>query len=115
MKTIFHHIERAKGKPHHVRRRLALGSAAGIAGFVGLVWFTHQAVTNGFAIQPNNFAETAHKSAAVVVYDPSTAAQVAAGAAALPARAPAHVEVVTADATSSAPSTPAKEETIIPF
>ena len=61
MKRIVHHIERhienVKGKPHHVRKQVAFTSAAGIALFIGLVWFAYSAQTGVFAIKGSSFAD----------------------------------------------------------
>lgn len=61
MKRIVHHVERhienIKGKPHHVRKQVAFTSAAGIALFIGVVWFAYSAQTGVFAIKGSSFAD----------------------------------------------------------
>ncbi|MDO8231651.1 MAG: hypothetical protein Q7T37_00385 [bacterium] len=61
MKRIVHHVERhienIKGKPHHIRKQVAFTSAAGIALFIGLVWFAYSAQTGVFAIKGSSFAD----------------------------------------------------------
>ncbi len=115
MKNIFDHIETAKGKPHHVRKQIAFGTAASATALIALVWFVQSISSNTFAIQGTSFAEsTGHE--AVIVTVPEGGNQNLAGAAAAfkdDASAPAHIEIV--DTASSTPKARPTERTIIPF
>jgi len=116
MKTIFEHVEHIKGKPHHIRKRVAFGAAAFGSVFIGLVWLTTSIGTGAFAIRDSSFADSVGQSGAVTAGSDTSGSQLAgAGAAAIfsnDASAPAHIEIV--DATSSAPKKQA-EQTTIPF
>lgn len=111
MQALFDHIDTVKTKPHHVRRKVAFGAAAVIAGMVGLLWLGISLSTGVFAIRGSSFAEStgAVPSAGV----PHTS-QLAGSAAAFPSEetAPAHIQIVD---TTSASSAPAPEQTVIPF
>ena len=115
MKTIFDHIERVKGKPHHVRKRVAFGTAAALTAVVALAWLVGTVGSGTFALKPTSFADSAGVAGAVTTSS-SNGSQGLAGAAAAPvlndASAPAHIEIV-----DTAPKTPAKkaEQTVIPF
>lgn len=123
MKTIFDHLEHVKGKPHHVRKRVAFGVAAGGTALVALVWLTSSLSTGTFAIHATSFAESARQTPAIVTSDAAGSGNrnLAGAAAALPAgeqgaagaAAPAHIEIV--DTASSTPSAKQAEATTIPF
>lgn len=114
MKTIFDHIEHVKGKPHHVRKRVAFGAAAGGAAFVALVWFGQSIGSGTFALKNTSFADST-KEASVVVTSTDRGNQNVAGAAAAfrDPSAPAHIEIV--DVASSTPKTKQVEQTTLPF
>ncbi|MEA2701533.1 MAG: hypothetical protein QOE22_242 [Candidatus Parcubacteria bacterium] len=44
------HIENLKGKPEHVRHKIALGASAGVTALVAVVWFAAHAATGSFAL-----------------------------------------------------------------
>ncbi len=116
MKNIFDHIEQVKGKPHHVRKRIAFGAAALGSAFIALVWFTGSVMTGSFALHESNFAmSTGQENPIVKVSDTGSQnlAGVAAAAALQSPNAPAHIEIVDT-AASTAPSKPS-EQTTIPF
>ena len=48
------HLETLKQKPEHVRHRMALGTAAGITGLVGIIWITTLAASGSFALSAPN-------------------------------------------------------------
>lgn len=124
MKTIFEHIEYVQGKPHHVRRRIAFGAAAGGTALIALVWFIGTLATGIFAIHGSSFAESTGQGQIVATgngngnANQSNVAGVAAAAAVSGqdsgnASAPAHIEIIdAASATSSAAQT---DQTTIPF
>lgn len=66
MKRVVDHVQRHIGyiheKPHHIRKQVAFGSAAGITFLIGLVWFAYSAQTGVFAIQGSSFADAAKDS-----------------------------------------------------
>ncbi|MDE1944459.1 MAG: hypothetical protein KGH97_03145 [Patescibacteria group bacterium] len=116
MKTVFDHIDHIKGKPHHIRKKIALTTAATCAAGIGLVWLVGSLSLGAFAIQGSNFAESTGQGALVV--DNTNIPNLAGAAAALPpseqsASAPAHIEII--DAASSTPAKNTADQTIIPF
>jgi hypothetical protein len=115
MKNIFDHIEYVKGKPHHIRKRVALATATAASAFIGLIWLGTNLATGSFAIQGSNFAASTGQEATVTTVDQSGDIQGLAGAGAAPvlqsADAPAHIEIVD---TTPAPAK-APDATILPF
>ena len=115
MKTLFQHIDHVKGKPHHIRKKVAFGAAGALSGLVALVWLTSSLATGAFAIQGSNFAQSVADGAHVESVNKTPAQGLAAAASALLGAdaPPPHIEIVTVVATS----TPAHqgEETTIPF
>ncbi len=114
MKTIFDHIEQIKGKPHHVRKRIAIGTAAAGSGFIALIWLIGSFATNAFAIQGSSFAMSTGQAPVATTSASGTSGEGLAGAAAAlkDAQAPAHIDIVD---TSVAPTQKAPEQTTIPF
>ncbi|MCX6786593.1 MAG: hypothetical protein NTU85_02115 [Candidatus Kaiserbacteria bacterium] len=116
MKTLFEHIEYAKGKPHHIRKRIAFTAAATGAGLVALVWLFGSLSSGVFALKGNSFAENAsgvNESGSIV--DTNSNSEGIAGVAAVLSsdQTPAHIEIVdTSILTSSGKQA---EEKIIPF
>lgn len=110
MNAFFDYLERLKGQPHPVRRRIATISAAGAAAFVGLLWFGTSLAMGGYALKSGSFAQSSLEATEA----PATRTSQLAGATAADAAAsaPAHIEVV--DIASSSPHTRA-EPTVIPF
>lgn len=117
MKNVFEHIEHIKGKPHHIRRRIALTAAAATSAVIALVWLAGSFATGAFAIQGSDFAMSSGQAATVSAVDASGNQQNVAGAAAAavlqPADAPAHIEIV--DTTPTAPAKQQSDPTILPF
>lgn len=119
MKTFFDHIENAREKPHHVRKRIAFTAAAVGTGFVALVWFVGSISFGLFAIQGSTFAESTGQEGALATTGANGSSNLAGAAAALPptgqsaASAPAHIEII--DAASSTPGQGKAEQTTIPF
>ena len=115
MKTVFQHIEHIHGKPHHVRKRIALVAATGGSAIIALVWLVGGSMTGAFAIQGSDFAMTTGQSGVVATTSASGAPQGLAGAAAAKqdAQAPAHIEIV--DTTPVAPTQKQSDQTVIPF
>ena len=116
MKNIFDHIERVKAKPHHVRKRVAFGVAAGTSFLIAFVWFVGSYASGGFAIQGSNFAMSTGQGGAVATTSASGSqalAGAAAAAAVQDANAPAHIEIV--DTTPTAPAQKQSDQTILPF
>lgn len=117
MKTIFEHIEYAKGQPHHIREKLAFGIAAGTSGLIALVWLVGSFSSNSFAIQGSTFADSTGQGSAAVATSGNTNSSdsgLAGAAAALPgAGAPARIEVIDTSAPTTTRDT--SEQTTIPF
>ena len=114
MKTIFDHIEHAKGKPHHVRKQIAFGAATSVTAFIALMWFGQSISSNAFAIQGTSFAESTGQETVVVTGAEDRNQNLAGAAAAFEANSgPARIEIV--DTASSTRKTKQAERTIIPF
>ncbi|MFZ2500660.1 MAG: hypothetical protein WAW90_01580 [Minisyncoccia bacterium] len=115
MKNIFDHIEHVRGKPHHIRKKIAFSAAAFGSALVALVWFAGSLATGAFAIHGSNFAESSGQAPSVVPKSNAISDEGFAGAAAAvrDTNVPAYIEVV-----DTAPPAPAKsqyEQTILPF
>lgn len=113
MKTVFEHIEYMKGKPHHIRKRIAFGAATGVTALIALVWLTGSLRSGAFAIAGSSFDERASATAAGST---ATNSGLAGAAAALPnveENAPARIEII--DVASSTSGQKKTEQTTIPF
>lgn len=120
MRTVLQHIDRVKERPHHVRRRIAFGTATVLASAIALVWLGTSLATGAFAIQGATFAEANGVAPVEAVADAGSGASGVAAVAATavatetpaPEPAPAPIEVIPtkpkASRTSSGP-------TVIPF
>ncbi|MBI4088964.1 hypothetical protein HY415_02610 [Candidatus Kaiserbacteria bacterium] len=114
MKTVFEHIKHIKGKPHHVRKKIAFATAAGGTGVIALIWFVSSISTGAFAIGEGSFADIAGPGGVEAVNGQGTPRSLAGAAAALNgAGAPAHIEIV--DTASSTRQPKKAEQTTIPF
>jgi len=115
MKTIFDHIERVKGQPHHIRKRVAFGTAATLTALVALVWLVGSLGTGAFALKSTSFADSTGGERALTVSGVS-GSQGLAGAAAAPAlgnaSAPARIQIIDAGPSAGGQK---KAETTIPF
>lgn len=106
MKRIIEHIERAKDKPHHERKRLAFTWAGAGAGGIALVWFVASVSTGAFHIRDSSLSA----GDAGITTSPS-ALSAAAGAASQSDARPA-ITIVDSPATTTALR---PEPTTIPF
>lgn len=117
MKTVFEHIEQVKGRPHHIRKRVAFSAAGGVTAFIALVWLSVSLGTGVFAIQGSSFADARSQSSVAVSDTGSSANSGLAGvAAALPGtdtNAPARIQII--DTSSSTTAGPKAEQTTLPF
>lgn len=114
MKTVFEHIENAKGKPHHIKKRIVFASAGIGAGLVALIWVAGSISLGAFAIKGSTFADSSSRPAADVVETRASNSGLAGAAAAIQdEKAPAHIEIV--DTSSSTPPSKRAEQTILPF
>lgn len=114
MKTVFEHIEYVQGKPHHIRKHIAFGSAAGIAALIGFVWLAHSVGTGAFAIKGSTFAQSTEQESLVISGGENGNQNLAGVAAALQDEsAPAHIEIV--DVTPSTQKVKQVEQTTLPF
>lgn len=111
MEAVFNHIERLKGKPHHVKKHLSLLYAAVAAGAIALVWLAINLSTGAFAIANSTFAESTTQAPVVAVPASGGAGLAGAAGASADENAPAHIEIVN---TTPAPAAKA-EPTTIPF
>ena len=114
MKTISQHIEHVQGQPHHIRKRIAFGTATVVTTVIALVWLTSNLALGGFAIKSSTFAEsTGQEGSAIAVTRSADSSNLAGAASAVPsASAPAQIEIV--DTSSSSPEKQ-PEQTTIPF
>jgi len=114
MRTVFQHIDRVRERPHHVRSRIAFGTAGVIAAAIGVVWLGTSLATGAFAIQGATFAD-ANGAAPLKVAETGSGTGVAAVAvgttASEPVSAPIEVIPVTPKPTTKAAPGP----TVIPF
>ena len=119
MKTVSEHTQHIKGKPHHVRKRVAFGAATGATAFIALVWLVGNLSLGSFAIPQTSFADAARQGdSQVVVAHTSDSVGATRGVAGVAAAlenvsAPAHIEIV--DTASSTPAAKRAEQTTIPF
>ncbi|MFM2331166.1 MAG: hypothetical protein RLZZ26_673, partial [Candidatus Parcubacteria bacterium] len=97
---------------------VAFGTAAGVAGLIGIVWLVGSLSMGNFALKDTSFADAVNASSAGQVVDTTTvdgSAAGLAGAAAAPAvdekNAPAHIQIVNV----TPKPTPKPEQTTIPF
>lgn len=116
MKTFLEHIEHAKTKPHHVRKRITFAIAGGASALIALIWFVGSISAGSFAIQGSSFADSSNGPAITTDGSSDNSTSGVAGAAAAlqqDANAPAHIEIIdTSPATSSGKRA---EQTTIPF
>jgi hypothetical protein len=116
MKNIFEHIEYIKGKPHHIRKKVAFAIAAAVSTFVALVWIGISLATGAFAIQGSNFAMSADQSNTIATTSNSSdqgLAGVGAASALQDASAPAHIEII--DTSVPVSKKNQSDQTVIPF
>lgn len=118
MKTVSEHIAYVRNQPHHIRKQVAVASAAGGTILIAIVWLVGSLSTGAFSIREDaSFASATEKSAAATDSDVS-ASQSLAGAGAAAAlqdeeKAPARIEII--DSTPAAPVQKKAEQTTIPF
>jgi hypothetical protein len=115
MRTLFDHIEHVKGQPHHVRKRVALGSAGGIAAVVGILWFGGSLAGGAYAIHGSNFAISTGAESAPSTASVSGTSQLAGAAAALDSKDTGPARIVIVDSSSSAATSTPADQTTIPF
>ncbi len=116
MKTIFAHIEQVKGKPHHIRKKIAFTVAASCATLVGLVWFISNVSLGVFTIQGSSFAESTGQTGVIATGVGENGSSNLAAVAAMPsenANTSVHIEII--DAASSTVGQAGAEQTVIPF
>jgi len=113
MKTIFEHIEYAKGQPHHVRKQITFAAAGLGTGLVALVWLVGNLSFGTFAIQGSNFADSGRPAADIAGSDASGAGLAGAASALSDPDAPAHIEIV--DTSPATTSFKLADPTILPF
>lgn len=110
MKSLSHHIRTVKGKPHHIRKRVAFGAAFVVAGVIGAIWAGASLATGAFAIKGSSFADATSQKP-VVATTPTAASLAASPAEAGTNQEPAHIEIVDAKPKVA----PAPAATSIPF
>lgn len=117
MKTLFDHIDYVKGKPHHVRKRVALGAATLGSALVALVWLAGSSATGAFALHGSDFAmSTGQENVIATTSDSGSQNLAGVGAAAAvqqDAALPAHIEII--DAVSASAPAKQSEQTVLPF
>ncbi|MDP1689865.1 MAG: hypothetical protein Q8L52_01535 [bacterium] len=119
MKTVFEHIKHIKGKPHHIRKRIAFATAACGTAIIAFVWLAGSISTGAFAIKTTSFTDINKPAGVETVTDEvggpyPVNSEIAGVAGALQTvNGPARIEIV--DTTSSTRSTKKAEQTTIPF
>jgi hypothetical protein len=116
MKTIIEHIEYLRGKPHQVRKQIALGVAGGVSLLIALVWLGGNVMAGTFAIKDTSFMASIGQAPSVATTSETGASGLAgAGAAQIleDKRSPIHIEVV--ETSSSVPTGTEAERTVLPF
>lgn len=117
MKKILDHIEYVKGKPHHVRHRIAVGTATLGSAIIAFVWLAGSFMTGSFAIEGSSFAASTGQNETVTVANAENSTEGLAGAAAAfqgpSASAPARIEIV--DSTPAPSPKKQSDQTILPF
>ena len=116
MKTLTQHIEHVKGKPHHIRKRVAFTIAASTTALIALVWLVGSISLGVFAIKGSTFADSTGEGGTITTSSTQTNTSGLAGAAAATASngsVPAHIEIV--DTTPVPANQKKAEQTIIPF
>ncbi|HUX81111.1 MAG TPA: hypothetical protein VMV38_02205 [Candidatus Paceibacterota bacterium] len=117
MKNIFEHIEHIKGKPHQVRKNIALATAAFGSALIAFVWLVGNTVSGSFALKGTSFAALAQPNIIATTTSISDTQTELAGVGAAGAlqgpTAPAHIEIV--DTTPAPSSQKSAEQTTLPF
>ena len=115
MKTIFEHIEHVKGKPHHIRKRVAFGAAGACTAVVALIWLVGSLGTGAFALKDTSFAQSTSGVTNVTDSGANDEQLAGVGAASVVGKksAPARIEII--DASPSTSSVKKIEQTTIPF
>lgn len=115
MKTLTEHIHHIHGKPHHIRRQIALSLSAAVTIGIALIWLVGNVALGTFAIAGSSFADSVSREQGLTAAPSAPALPAFAGAAAAlsPTEVTAHIEIV--DTTTSASKQKKAEQTIIPF
>ena len=109
MKTVFEHIEHVKGKPHHIRKKVALTAATVITAVIALIWLVGSLSVGTFALKESSFADATR--AIDVPNTADSASNLAGAAAVLNDETPVRIEIVD----TSPPRQKKPEPTVIPF
>lgn len=119
MKSLAHHINHIKSKPHHVRRRIAFGVAGALAVFIGVVWIAGSLSLGTFAVNGSSFAQSTGAEVPVPQAGQSSQQAALAGAAAAlqQTETASHIEIVNPQSptATTASSSDTAGQTIIPF
>ena len=115
MKTVFEHIEHIKGKPHHIRKSIAFGTAAGGTALIAFVWLVASVSTGRFALKPTSFADIANQQESVEVVGPESSSENLAGVAAALGSKDTTPRIQIVDTASSTRPVKKPEQTTIPF
>jgi len=114
MKTIFEHIQYAKGKPHNIRKQITFAVAAIGTALVTAIWFFSTLSSGTFALKGNTFSGSIGEESKAETGASSDSKGVAGAAAAfLPEQAPARIEII--DLSTPKNSDRQSEQTILPF
>jgi hypothetical protein len=119
MKKLFNHIETLQGKPHHIRRRIAIGSATFASALIALIWLVGSLVTGAFAIKQSSFADVSTGAATLTTTrtgeDTGASPVAGVGAASIiqTDTTKPHIQII--DTSGSSTSKKQPEQTVIPF
>jgi hypothetical protein len=118
MKNVLEHIEHIKGKPHHIRKQVAFGTAGVFTALIAFIWLVSSIGTGAFALKDTSFAQINGEENVLTVSGDDTG-QLAGVAATLPSsrqesisQDSARIQIVDAVSTSSGKK---MEQTTIPF
>jgi len=118
MKTLAHHIESVRAKPHHVRKQVAFALALGGTALVALIWLVGSLAGGAFHIEDTSFA-AGNTAGAPVATAPQNTSLLGSALSAFSSAPTAHVEVVQTNTDATAPAaaapSPSDTQTVIPF
>lgn len=114
MTSVLEYIEQLRERPHHERKRIAVGTSLGISIFIAIVWLGISLSTGAFQVQGTSFAAATGEASATIVAGENTSNSAnLAGAAAATAGYSSAPSIQVVDSPSAPAAQP--EKTVIPF
>jgi hypothetical protein len=118
MTTLTEHFEIVRQKPEHVRKQIAIGTAATITVLIALVWVSSSIMTGSFGLKGIGFAGVGAAGAQTASAGNGSSGLVGAAAAAFGSTGggPAHIEIIDTGKSSTVNANKQQPEaTILPF